>query len=58
MATCPWYNRPLQTAIEAKRPELPIRKPVCIPPFNVVRASHVELAVRDPVLVAWPVVAR
>ncbi|MEA3105775.1 MAG: catechol 2,3-dioxygenase [Gammaproteobacteria bacterium] len=26
---------------------MPIRKPVFSPPFNVVRASHVELAVRD-----------
>ena len=26
---------------------MPIRKPVVDPPFNVVRASHVELAVRD-----------
>ena len=26
---------------------MPIRKPVLDPPFNVVRASHVELAVRD-----------
>ena len=26
---------------------MPIRKPVFDPPFNVVRASHVELAVRD-----------
>jgi catechol 2,3-dioxygenase len=26
---------------------MPIRKPVLNPPFNVVRASHVELAVRD-----------
>jgi catechol 2,3-dioxygenase len=26
---------------------MPIRKPVFNPPFNVVRASHVELAVRD-----------
>ena len=40
----PWYNRPLQTAIEAA---MPIRKPVFSPPFNIVRASHVELAVRD-----------
>src|SRR4029078_9731031 len=39
-----WYNRPLQTAIEAA---MPIRKPVFSPPFNVVRASHVELTVRD-----------
>ena len=26
---------------------MPIRKPVFSPPFNVVRASHVELTVRD-----------
>jgi catechol 2,3-dioxygenase len=26
---------------------MPIRKPVFNPPFNVVRASHVELGVRD-----------
>ena len=26
---------------------MPVRKPVFIPPFNVVRASHVELTVRD-----------
>ena len=26
---------------------MPLRKPVFMPPFNVVRASHVELAVRD-----------
>ena len=26
---------------------MPVRKPVFDPPFNVVRASHVELAVRD-----------
>ena len=26
---------------------MPIRKPVFDPPFNVVRASHVELAVHD-----------
>ena len=26
---------------------MPIRQPVSAPPFNVVRASHVELAVRD-----------
>jgi len=26
---------------------MPVRKPVFAPPFNVVRASHVELAVRD-----------
>src|SRR6185312_1478136 len=26
---------------------MPVRKPVFSPPFNVVRASHVELAVRD-----------
>ena len=26
---------------------MPIRKPVFDPPFNVIRASHVELAVRD-----------
>src|SRR5882757_11238424 len=40
----PWYNRLPQTAIEAV---MPIRQPVFTPPFNVVRASHVELAVRD-----------
>ena len=27
---------------------MPIREPVFDPPFNVVRASHVELGVRDP----------
>src|SRR4029079_3874250 len=37
-------NRLLQTAIEVT---MPIRKPVFSPPFNVVRASHVELTVRD-----------
>ena len=26
---------------------MPIRPPVFAPPFNVVRASHVELTVRD-----------
>src|ERR1700742_1784120 len=26
---------------------MPVRKPVFSPPFNIVRASHVELAVRD-----------
>jgi catechol 2,3-dioxygenase len=26
---------------------MPVRKPVFDPPFNVVRASHVELGVRD-----------
>src|SRR3954447_12856116 len=26
---------------------MPVRPPVFTPPFNVVRASHVELAVRD-----------
>jgi catechol 2,3-dioxygenase len=26
---------------------MPIREPVFDPPFNVVRASHVELGVRD-----------
>ena len=31
---------------------MPIRKPVFNPPFNVVRASHVELAVRDLARVA------
>src|SRR6185295_1924383 len=37
-----------QTAIEpAKEPAMPIRNPELHPPFNVVRASHVELAVRD-----------
>src|SRR3954447_6256794 len=40
----PWYNRLPQTAIEAV---MPVRPPVFSPPFNVVRASHVELAVRD-----------
>src|SRR3954468_19721640 len=40
----PWYNRPPQTAIEAV---MPVRPPVFAPPFNVVRASHVELTVRD-----------
>src|SRR5882757_1555739 len=40
----PWYNRPPQTAIEAV---MPVRPPVFTPPFNVVRASHVELTVRD-----------
>src|SRR5947209_12254892 len=40
----PWYNRLPQTAIEAV---MPIRQPVFTPPFNVVRASHVELTVRD-----------
>lgn len=40
----PWYNRLPQTAIEAA---MPVRKPNFSPPFNVVRASHVELAVRD-----------
>src|SRR5438477_8738919 len=39
-----WYNRLPQTAIEAV---MPIRQPVFTPPFNIVRASHVELAVRD-----------
>src|SRR5258707_7739460 len=41
---CPCYNKPSQTAIE---PAMPIRKSEFNPPFNVVRASHVELAVRD-----------
>src|SRR3954469_8190556 len=36
----------VQTAIEA-REKMPVRPPVFSPPFNVVRASHVELAVRD-----------
>ena len=40
----PWYNKSLQTAIEAA---MPIRKPIFNPPFNIVRASHVELGVRD-----------
>ena len=40
----PWYNRLPQTAIEAA---MPVRQPVFSPPFNVVRASHVELTVRD-----------
>lgn len=40
----PWYNTALETAIVAS---MPIRKPVFTPPFNVVRASHVELTVRD-----------
>ena len=26
---------------------MPVRKPIAEPPFNVVRASHVEFAVRD-----------
>jgi catechol 2,3-dioxygenase len=39
-----WYNKPTETAIDTV---MPIRKPVPIPPFNVVRASHVELAVSD-----------
>ena len=26
---------------------MPIRQPVVTPPFNIVRASHVELTVRD-----------
>ena len=26
---------------------MPVRKPVLDPPFNVVRASHVEFGVRD-----------
>ena len=40
----PWYNTALEIAIDAS---MPIRPPVFDPPFNVVRASHVELAVRD-----------
>ena len=40
----PWYNTALETAIVAS---MPIRKPVFTPPFNVVRASHAELTVRD-----------
>src|SRR5436190_4295959 len=40
----PWYNRLPQTAIEAA---MSLRKPASSPPFNVVRASHVELTVRD-----------
>src|SRR6266404_3509872 len=40
----PWYNRPSQTSIEAV---MPVRQPVFAPPFNIVRASHVELTVRD-----------
>src|SRR3981081_4248926 len=39
-----WYNRLPPTAIEAV---MPIRPPVFTPPFNIVRASHVELTVRD-----------
>src|ERR1043165_9658740 len=38
------YNRLLQTAIEAV---MPVLSPVLTPPFNIVRASHVELTVRD-----------
>ena len=39
-----WYNMVSSIAIDTA---MPIRKPVFDPPFNVVRASHVELAVRD-----------
>ena len=39
-----WYIMAPSIAIDTA---MPIRKPVFDPPFNVVRASHVELAVRD-----------
>ena len=45
----PWYNRLPQTAIEAV---MPVRPPVFTPPFNVVRASHVELTVREQEVMA------
>jgi hypothetical protein len=39
-----WYNKPSETAIETA---MLIRPPVPDPPFNIVRASHVELGIRD-----------
>ena len=57
MATRPWYNRPLQTAIEAKGPELPIRKPAPKSWFQE-GSEFSAVPVCEPVLVARPVVAR